>query len=62
MATPGPEPPPGGTPEPKPFQKPAFNNVKAPEGKGYYYALGLEFGCTQAGAVWRPTPSAEQHS
>ena len=30
--------------------KPSFQNLRAPEGRGYYAALGLEFGCTQNGA------------
>ena len=30
--------------------KPSFQNLLAPEGRGYYAALGLEFGCTQNGA------------
>lgn len=42
---------PGAKPE---QQKAAFENVKAPEGKGYYAALSLEFDCTVQGALRPP--------
>ena len=40
-------------------QQPSFANVKAPEGKGYYNALGLEFDCTPTGAA-RTSPLGTQ--
>ena len=40
-------------------QQPSFANVKAPEGKGYYNALGLEFDCTPTGAA-RTSPLGHQ--